>query len=163
MTLLEAAGEAVVGAVDPGDALRRLAGAMAPRWDVTRASLRRVDRSDDRLVIVAVWARDGTVLTEGTRIPLEATSFPDVARSGGPVVFEDPSAATTLLDQILLDEGLQSWAVIPLREGGAIEGLLAVSSSVPGTFRISDGEDLQALAEAVQEQLLDHVPGRATG
>lgn len=158
----ETARQAVSEAADLRDALRRLAGALAPRWDVARASLRTVDRSDDRLVIAAVWARDGTVLTEGTRIPLEATSYPDVVKEGGPVVFEAVTSAPTLLDQILLDEGLQSWAVIPLRRGGAVAALLALSATVPGTFTASDREELHAVAEAVEEHLLGfvHTNGR---
>lgn len=150
----QAAREAVARASTATEALRGLATALRSRWPVDRASLRVVDRSDDRLVIVSVWSLEGTVLTEGTRIPLESTSFPDVVRTGGPVIFESPERAPTLIDQILLDEGLQSWAVIPLREGGSIEALLALSAREPGTFRMGDGADLTALAETIQEGLL---------
>jgi GAF domain-containing protein len=130
---------------------------------VDRASLRVVDRSDDRLVIVGVWSIEGTVLSEGTRIPLDATSFPEVVRTGGPVIFESPDRAPSLIDQIMLDEGLQSWAVIPLRDGGSIEALLALSAREPGTFTMEDGPELIALAEAIQEDVLGLLAGGRSG
>ena len=161
--LPEAAREAVAAAESATEALRGVAGAIRQRWPVDRASLRVVDRSDERLVVVGVWSPDGTVLTEGTRIPLESTSYPEVVRTGGPIIFESPDRAPSLIDQIMLDEGLQSWAVIPLRDGGSIEALLALSAREPRTFTAEDGPELTSLAETIQEDMLGLLTGGRSG
>jgi GAF domain-containing protein len=130
--------------------LERIARAVGGLHPITRASVRIIDPEDpDNFILAGVWSSGPTNLTPGTRIPVRSTSFRDAWRHGGATLLEmsELDRPPTLLDDILRNEGVQSWVTLPLRDDDLLVGLLSLSSPDPGSFT----KDSRVLFETIRE------------
>src|SRR5258708_26849086 len=80
-----------------------------------RASLRKLIPDEEQLEIVAVWSAVETRLNIGVRMSVMATSFPEVLRSGEPVVGTQGPGYPSPVAELLAAEGARSWIAIPIR------------------------------------------------
>ena len=147
---------ALVRARTPKKAAETIARALEGRFPVDRVSVRIWIRDEHVIRVAALWSRFETKVSEGTRIAEGASSLPEVLEADAPLVVED-AAVDRLLDQVLRDEGLQSWVTIPLRAEGEIVGLLSVSSRTSGGFSRGDGPFFAELARAIEGPILELV------
>jgi hypothetical protein len=130
---------------------------VAPRLDVWRISVRMIDWGRGDVVIVGVWARAGTVLEVGTRIPVTQTALPELLRTLGPVIQEGEQENPRLLHQVLVNEGMRSWVTIPLHESTMIAGMLALSSLDLRAFVPEDLTFYASMGEQLEDLLLELV------
>jgi len=154
--ILRAASDAVAAARSVDAALDALVTALRPHFPISRVSLRVLDPIEDRLEIRGIWSDADTAVGVGVSIPIGSTSFLELERAGRSVLgraeaLDDPAP---LLDQVLVDEGLRSWVVIPLHRGRATVGLLTMSSREPGAFADADRIFFDDLGGAVEEPVL---------
>lgn len=159
--IVASAREQADGARTLTDALKALARLLMPHCDVARISVRILLPETDMLTIAAVWAPGETAIATGTRMPASATSFPEVVRAGRPIVSGE-GLARGVLDDLLFAEGVRSWASIPIRAGGAVVGLLNLSSTTPDACREDHVSFFADLGAAVQETLLGLVERSGT-
>lgn len=108
---------------------------------VDRVSLSRID---DRIGTFTIVATAGAaLLVPGTELPLEVSSYFDVAARGE--VFDAPDfragKLTRPLDEVVAVAGFSSGAALPLRRGTSVVGAVALSGRKP-------------------ESLADRVPGQ---
>jgi hypothetical protein len=159
--ILRAASGAVASARSVEAALDGLVTALRPHFPISRVSLRVLDPVEDRLEIRGIWSDAETAVGVGVSIPIASTSFQEVERAGRSVIgragsFEEPAP---LLDQVLIDEGLRSWVVIPLRRDRTTLGALTVSSRDAGAFSDADLPFFDDLGIVVQSPLLRAAAG----
>lgn len=116
--LIDTARTILQDAVTLDGALLALGRTVAPRLDVWWISVRMIDWRASEVVIVGVWARAGTVLEAGTRIPAAQTALSEMLRTGRPVIYQGDEETASLLHRIRASEGMRSWVTIPLHESG---------------------------------------------
>jgi transcriptional regulator with GAF, ATPase, and Fis domain len=138
---------------------------LQPYFPIDRTSVRILDREGMHLVLVSVWSPSGTNLQVGTRVRAAATSFATMLSERRPVLSieslgEDPPS---LLEQILMHEGLRSWVSCPLEEKHRPVGILSFSSRTEGAFRPRDGHFFRDLARSCQGELVRHARAALVG
>jgi GAF domain-containing protein len=156
ISLLRAARAAASSARAIPEGLRGLATCLRTDFPVCRLSLRELDPAEERLRVRGVWSDAETVVGVGVSIPITSTSFLDLERAGRSLLFrwEELPEPPQLLDQVLHDEGLRAWVVVPLRRSGAIVGTLNVSSRRPDAFGAEDLPFFDDLAAQIEGPLL---------
>jgi hypothetical protein len=82
---------------------------------------------------------------------------------GGAVLGRAPGNAEPLLDQLIRDEGNRSWVVMPLMRERLLAGLLSLSSKHADAFTDADLPFFDALADAIQERILDLASSELSG
>jgi len=155
--LIDTARAIAQDAVTLDAALLALGKTVAPRLDVWRISVRMVDLPTQVMVLVGVWARAGTVLDVGTRIPIFQSALPEMMRTHRPVIHDGTEENPTLLHQILASEGMRSWVTIPLYEARTNVGAMALSSIDLCAFTQEDVPFYMAFGEGVEDRLLELV------
>lgn len=143
-------------------ALAAVAAKLSERFPIARVSVR-VLVEPEMLEIVGVWSVRESLLKPGTRIPVRSSSLAEQSlRVGRALIFSVPEHER-LLDQILLDEGIHSWATVALRDaGGSIAGLLSISSDRPAAFVDAHAPLFETLGRALEEKLLGLARGSGT-
>jgi GAF domain-containing protein len=144
-------------------ALEGLAMFLSHRYAINRISVRTRDHATDETEIVGVWTTEPTQLGPGVRMPARATSLAEVELRGGAVLGRGPGNAEPLLDQLIRDEGNRSWVVMPLVRDRLLAGLLSVSSKHADAFTDADLPFFEALADAIQERILDLASSEPSG
>jgi hypothetical protein len=123
--------------------------------DIQRASMRRLSEDGSEIIVEAVWSEGPTELRAGLTYRLSVSSLKyDWAQHEWPVVSRnDPKGG--LVEGILIDEGLQVRATIPVvTSSGGLALFLSVAARNPEAL---EGTDLSALkrASANLSDLLD--------
>lgn len=156
-SLLRAANDAVASRRTVGGALGALARSLRGRFPITRVSLRVLDPDGARLSIRGVWSESATAVGRGVSIPTASTSFLDLERAGRSLLYrwDDLPDPPALLDQVLFDEGLRAWVVVPVRRGTSIEGVLNLSSRDGDAFAASDLPFFDDIGSAIEDALLE--------
>ena len=156
IALLRAARAAVSSPQAVPEALDALVTCLRPHFPISRVSLRVLDVAEDRLQICGVWSDGETAVRPGVTIPIAATSFLELEREGRSLLrrFDELRDRPSLLDQVLHDEGLQCWIVIPLRRGLEILGTLNLAGRSPDAFAEADLPFFDDLATEVGSSLL---------
>jgi hypothetical protein len=156
-SMLRAAKDAVKSRRTAPGALGALAACLTGHFPIARVSLRALDPAQERLAIRGVWSEGETAVGPGVSIPTAGTSFLDLERAGRSLLFrwEDLPEPRGLLDQVMFDEGLRAWVVVPLRHGRTILAVLNISSRDPDAFSTSDLPFFDDLGLVVEDALLD--------
>jgi GAF domain-containing protein len=156
-SILRAAKDAVRSRRTAPGALGALAACLSPHFPIARVSLRVVDPVRERLAMRGVWSEAETAVGAGVSIPTASTSFLDLERAARSLLYrwEDLPEPRGLLDQVMFDEGLRAWVVVPLRHGRTIVAVLNLSSRDPDAFTTSDLPFFDDLGLVVEDQLLD--------
>jgi GAF domain-containing protein len=156
-SLLRAAKDAVRSRRTAPGALGALAACLRPHFPIARVSLRVLDPVQERLAIRGVWSEGETAVGAGVSIPTAGTSFTELERAGRSLLlrWEDLAEPRGLLDQVMFDEGLRAWVVVPLRHGRTILAVLNLSSCDPDAFTSSDLPFFDDLGLVVEDALLD--------
>jgi GAF domain-containing protein len=128
--------------------------------DLIRLAVRSYDIDENTVRIEAVWSAANTVIGPGFTMAATATSMPEVARTGRPVFEQD--ARANYLEDVLRSEGIRSWVSIPLRSGGAVRGMLSLSSRRTSAFRPEDENFLVEAAGVLEGKIFDLLADRAT-
>jgi hypothetical protein len=116
---------AAQGSHDLDKALGRIAGVLWPYLYLQRVSVRM--RVGDKLLLVGLWTQRPTRIGKGTRMRLAASDFPEASHVEVALNKDGPS---TFTNEILQEEGVRSWASIPIPHPGlAASGLLTFSAS----------------------------------
>jgi hypothetical protein len=156
-SLLRAAKDAVGSRRTAPAALGALAVCLAPHFPIGRVSLRVLDPAKERLSIRAVWSEGETAVGQGVSIAAASTSFLDLERAGRSLLYrwEDLPDPPSLLDQVMHDEGLRAWVVVPLRRGRTILAVLNLSSRQSDAFAASDLPFFDDLGLVIEDAVLE--------
>jgi GAF domain-containing protein len=146
------AARAVERSSTPQEAVSAIGRILGAHWPADRVSLRVLLDQEEMLEVVAVWSHDKTAVSLGTRMHALATSFPEVLKSGVPVIVED-GGKSGLAGSVLTTEGIRSWVTAPLRDGFRIVGLISISSKTTWAFRRTDIGFFTEFAAAIETQL----------
>lgn len=122
--------ELTLTADSPDNAYQEILGEVARIMDVPVVLLEQLDRSADRLVVVA--AR-GVPLPDDAplEIPLHQTPAGTAVQTGRPLVDTDPRSRRDLSHGALVSLDSRFWASFPLTAGGAVTGTLTLLDQVP--------------------------------
>jgi hypothetical protein len=151
---------ALQNATDAQGALAILVGVLQPLVpSLWRASIRRLLHIDEQLEVIAVWSAVETQLRLGARMSFEASSLPEIIRTGGPVRSTE-SAGSRLIDELLVAEGISSWVSIPLKRGDRIFALLSLSSFAEHAFDGFEIATLERIGLALADRLFEDLENR---
>ena len=114
-----------------GLALQDLAYVLSQAFPLVRVSLRTVDFATGTVHVAGVWAKRPSKLPPGLRMTMAAGGVAEVLAEGRAVIRRPGKGPN---DDLLLDEGIRSTVVVPLRDGDVIRGLLSISSADPEIF-----------------------------
>ncbi len=131
----------------PGDTYAAVLDEVASVMDVPIVLLEQLDRSADRLVLLAArGVPDDRAMTE---IPLHQTPAGVAVQTGRPLVDRDPRTRRDLAHNAVRSLEPRLWASFPLLAGGAVAGTLTLVDSKPRDVDERWTELGQSLATAI--------------
>ncbi len=115
--------------------------------DFDGASLFRWHPEAGEIEILAVSTKaPKTWLAKGLRLPLGAAAVGDVIESGVSLVRDEITGDEYQIDKLLVEEGVKSYVILPLRVKGAVLGAVMLNSFRAHAFSTDDLELLEPLA-----------------
>ncbi len=104
-----------------------------------------LDEASGELVMAAThdWQRDSVPV--GTRIPTGQGLSGQVIKSGQAVITNDVSNDPRVAIEAFRDEGIQAMALVPIRTGGQVIGVLGAMSYTPHTFSSEETDVLSGI------------------
>jgi anti-anti-sigma factor len=137
--------DAALSALDPPALLEAIVARVRDALQADTAAVLLLDPPSGQLVATAASGLEEEV-RQGVRIPLGRGFAGRIAAEDRPVILSEVDH-TTVINPILLDEGIQSLMGAPLRAGGAVIGVLHVGTLSPRAFTSDDSDLLQLAAD----------------
>ncbi len=141
-----------------GVSLHEALGALVPDlcryFDVRRASVRLLSHDQSEVFIVAVWSDAPTLLKEGISYRSSVGSLLHAASMDSWPLAEALEPGHDLVDSILYEEGLRSFAMVRIPAFRGASAFLSISSPDPDAFEGKDLSDLERAAEALSAALV---------
>ena len=137
--------EAALAHLDLDDLLEELLGRLRDILGVDTVAVLLLDRDTDEVVARAARGLEEEV-EQGVRIPL-GRGFAGRIAAERRAIFLAKVDETTVVNPILIDEGIASLLGVPLLVEGNVIGVLHVGSLTPRTFSDDDAELLQLAAD----------------